>query len=313
VAAGLALAVGGWLRGSRSYSWIGLGCSAIALAHIGRVSGGAPSTPLDLSFASLNLYGTVLVVCGLTRLALHALWALDETQSIQQEELRLAKMDLRRAAEQDHELRNGLAGLAGAAGLLVVRPEESAQLRAAMAAELARLDALLRSSRHGAENVPRAVYSVASILRQQVALRRCAGMDVRLDADPELTAAGTPATLAQVVTNVLANCVEHAPGSPVRVRAARRDGSISIWISDDGPGVPPGTERSVFRAGARGVDSDGQGLGLHISQRLLRVEGGSIEIMPRCREHTGCTVWIQLSDAAPTTDRPGARVLAGRS
>src|SRR6202008_1845396 len=89
-------------------------------------------------------------------------------------------------------------------------------------------------------------YSVVCVLRDQVALRRSAGMDVRLDTDVRLTAEGSASPLAQVVANLLTNCAVHAPGSPVRVQASRRADRITIRISDFGPGVPAGAEARVL-------------------------------------------------------------------
>ena len=296
---GLVVAADGWASSCRFRSWVGLGFAMIALTHLDPMQVGQTAAPFGFSSSVIRLFGMLLVVFGLGQLALRALGAYHERQAEQHLELQLAKRDLRRAAEQGHELRNGLAGLAGAAGLLVDRPD--AVLNHAMASELSRLNALLRVD----ADCPAAVrgeYSVESVLRDQVALRRSAGMDVRLDTDVRLTAEGSATTLAQVVTNVLANCAVHASGSPVRVQASRCADRIMIRISDFGPGVPPGAEGRVLEAGVRGARSPGQGLGLNICQRLLHGEGGTIRLTSRCDEKRGCTVRIELP-AAEVDDR----------
>jgi two-component system OmpR family sensor kinase len=291
VLVGLAIAAAGWASGCRFRPWVGLGFSMIALTHLDPMQVGLTAAPLGLSSSMIRLFGMLLVVFGLGQVALQALLAFNQRQSQQHQELLLARQGLRKAAEQGHELRNGLAGLAGAAGLLVDRPD--AVLNQAMASELARLNALLRADEDCSAAV-RGEYSVVSVLRDQVALRRSAGMDVRLDTDVRLTAEGSASTLAQVVANVLTNCSVHAPGSPVRVQASRRADRITIRISDFGPGVPLGSEVRVLDAGIRGARSPGQGLGLNICQRLLRGEDGTILITPWRGELSGCTVRIEV-------------------
>ncbi|HEX4249272.1 MAG TPA: HAMP domain-containing sensor histidine kinase [Pseudonocardia sp.] len=299
VLVGLVVAAAGWASSSRFRSWVGLGFAMIALTHLDPMQVGLVAAPFGFSSSVIRLFGMLLVVAGLGQVALQALVAFSQRQSQQQQELLLAKQDLRKAAEQGHELRNGLAGLAGAAGLLVDRPD--AVLNQAMASELARLNALLRAD----QDCPAAVrgeYSVVSVLRDQVALRRSAGMDVRLDADVRLSAEGSASTLAQVVANVLTNSAVHAPGSPVRVQASRRADRITIRISDFGPGVPQGAEVRVLEAGTRGARSPGQGLGLNICQRLLCGENGTISITARRGDAPGCTVRIEVQ-AAQVDDR----------
>jgi len=294
VLVGLVVAAAGWASSCRFRPWVGLGFAMIALTHLDSMQVGLSAAPLGLSSSVIRLFGMLLVAFGLGQMALQALVNFNQRQSQQQQELLLAQQGLRKAAEQGHELRNGLAGLAGAAGLLVDRPD--AVLNQAMASELARLNALLRNDEDCSAAV-RGEYSVVSVLRDQVALRRSAGMDVRLDTDVRLTAEGSASTLAQVVANVLTNCAVHAPGSPVRVQASRRADRITIRISDFGPGVPLGTEARVFDAGIRGARSPGQGLGLNICQRLLRGEDGTILVTPRRGELPGCTVRIDLPAA----------------
>jgi two-component system, OmpR family, sensor kinase len=291
VVVGLAVAATGWINESQYRSWVGLGFTVIALAHLDQAQLGPSFMPLGLTSSVVRLFGLLLVALGLSQLALHALVTFDQRRSQQQEELLLAKQGLRKAAEQGHELRNGLAGLAGAAGLLVTRRDDI--LHAAMASELTRLNALLRPAGDDWET-EHGEYSVVSVLGEQVVLRRSAGMDVRLDADVRLQARGSASTLAQVVANVLTNCAVHAPGSPVRVQATRRADVIQIRVSDFGPGVPTGSENGLFERGVRGASSPGSGLGLHICQRLLQAERGTICIAASRPDAAGCTVRIEI-------------------
>lgn len=227
-----------------------------------------------------------------------------------------------RRTERDHELRSGLAGLGGVTKLLEMSPadEERALLHASVTAELSRLGAMLddvgtHRVQHGVtavvESAPAqragpavaASYAVAPVLRSQIALHRSIGMDIRLVADPDLWAVGGHGPLTQVISNLLANCARHAPGSPVRIRATRLTDRVRIRISDCGPGITPGWEELIFERGACGPTTGGTGLGLHISRRLLDANGGDLSLASSA-PGGGTTMVVNL----PRHDRVDAAV-----
>jgi two-component system, OmpR family, sensor kinase len=316
--AALLLASVGWATAAPTLSRLGVGFAVLMLVAPPRSGpGGAPVdgpvAVVGLTESSVHLLGMLLVLVALVRAVRDAIRFVDSMQAEQEEELRAARLDLEQAKERDHELRNGLAGLAGAAmvfqrppavahGLLTT--DEPATLGKAVAAELGRLNSLLCGASEHAGNG--AEYPVLPVLRQQVALRRSLGMDIRLDAELGLVAKGSPATLAQVLTNVLTNCAKHAAGSPVRIQASRVWDTIRVRVSDFGPGLAPGMEQNGLEAGVRGEHSTGSGLGLHISNRLLRADGGCLLLCTRRPSNSGCTVVLELpaADARATPLRP---------
>jgi two-component system OmpR family sensor kinase len=151
----------------------------------------------------------------------------------------------------------------------------------------------------------RSAYPVAPTLDGLVMLRRSIGMDVRADVEPCLRAVGSPSTLAQVVTNLLANAERHAPGSPVRIAAARRDDRVEIRVRDFGPGVRPGRERAVLEPGTRDERAGGLGLGLNVCRTLLAAEDATIEILPADARSPGCLVVVGLPAGRFGPGRPG--------
>ena len=311
VVAGLSFAAVGWVTHTRAHSWMGLGCMVIALAHVEKLTPVLADENTETTFSLIRLLGMTLVMVGLGDLASRVLHSVTQISSSREEELRQARLHLRWMAEQGHELRNGLAGLAGATGLLFARAEESEVLAAAVASELARLGALLRPPEANATLVNEVErYDVEAVLAEQVALRRSSGMDVRLDAEPDLVATGSRSMLAQVLANLLGNCAAHAPGSPVRLQAGRQGDAVFVRVTDFGPGVPAGGERTVFQQGTRGEQSSGQGLGLSICEKLVLAEGGRIEIRSHRAGTDGCTVLLRLPAAEPVEGRPPVAALA---
>ena len=142
-------------------------------------------------------------------------------------------------------------------------------------------------------------YAVAPVLSGLVALRRSCGMDISLYMDPGLRVAGSPATLAQVITNLVANAARHAPESPVWISATRQSGRVIIRVRDCGPGVPRGRECAAFSRGVRDRGHGGLGLGLAICRDLLSAENGSITILPVDPERLGCDAIVELPAQRP--------------
>lgn len=277
---------------------VGLGLVVLAGAQLYRVLG---TTTGDLVFNGLRLLGLAVVVAGMAHLVVRSLAALHDTQFAQQEELSVAALHMERAgelaAERDHELRNGLAGLAGITHLLSsqVDGEDHERLRHAVLAELGRLHELIDGAEPETDT-----YLVAPVLEGLVALRRSAGAAVELSVEEGLRASGDSAVLAQVVTNLLANCDRHAPGADVLLRATGDGDRVVVEVRDTGPGLPPGGD-DVLKAGVHDPAAGGSGLGLSITQRLAAREGGSLTVIT-VDDPTGCLATVTVPAAAAVTD-----------
>ncbi len=293
-------------RRERALAVVAGGIGLLGAVHLGEilvpwfVRDAAPLAPV------IRLAAVGLVLGGSLEVIRRALVCLDAARDSREEELRLVAMELERTAERDHELRTGLAGLAGAARLLddgeARRGPGGAALDALVASEIHRLEDLLRGSDGPSPQRPLAPYDVEPVLQGLVALRRAADTDIRLEIDAGLRAVGSPETLAQVMTNVFANAERHAPGSPVRVTGMRWNGRIVVRVRDFGPGVDPGLEEAVLEPGVHDASRGGSGLGLSACRRMLRSEHGTIVIRRRRSTAPGCTVVVELPE--PGVDRP---------
>ncbi|MFR9805594.1 sensor histidine kinase [Pseudonocardia sp. RS010] len=298
---------------------IGLGLVVVAGAQLYRLSTPMGPPVPDLVFPCLRIVGMAVLLVGLLQLVQRGLRSLQEENFEQQEELAAAALHMERAAvhtaERNHELRNGLAGLAGITHLLSAEADgpDHERLRSAVLAELGRLHTILERSADalqleqdlaGDEADEPASYEVEPMLAGLVALQRARGRAVALEVPDGLAALGDSAVIAQVVTNLLANCERHAPGTPVTVTAFSEGDEVVIEVRDRGPGLPPGKEHEVLGRGVRDAGAGGSGLGLHISSELMEGQGGSLSLRtvdgPR-----GCAATITLPavDAnRPATD-----------
>ena len=92
---------------------------------------------------------------------------------------------------------------------------------------------------------------------------------------------GDDSRLRQVVTNLVANALQHTPaGTSVTVRVGAEAGRCRVEVVDDGPGIPPEAMPHLFERfyrtdPARGRRaSGGHGLGLAIVAAIVQAHGG---------------------------------------
>lgn len=137
--------------------------------------------------------------------------------------------------------------------------------------------------------------------------------------------------LKQVLLNLLSNAVKynHLAGS-VRLRALRQPpeqgGLVRIEVIDTGPGLALGEQQQLFqpfsRLGqAQGLDasaSEGTGIGLAISERLMRLMGGRMGVVSEAGQ--GSCFWLEIAPArlaeppqARLAPPPPAQALGGAS
>ena len=89
-----------------------------------------------------------------------------------------------------------------------------------------------------------------------------------------------PDKLRQVLRNLLRNAAQAMDGRgllSVAVTTNRR--SVSVLVSDDGPGITGQLSRRLFEPFAT-TKEGGTGLGLVISRRIAEQHGGSLELLP---------------------------------
>jgi two-component system OmpR family sensor kinase len=300
-AAAAAFVADGLRRRSRPRLRLGLGLVVLAVSQLYRVADGQATPSTDIAFAALRLVGLLIVLVALAQLTQLALRSVETAQWRQQEELSAAALHMERAqetaAERDHELRNGLAGLAGITHLLSTDggSQDHERLKHAVLAELGRLHAILDGGLLAVG--PIVDYAVEPVIAGLVALR--ASSIVTLDVTPGLEATGDPAVLAQIVTNLLVNCERHAPGAPVAITARQRGSLVAVEVRDEGPGLP--------QEGESASTAPGSGLGLPISRRLAATQGGRL-LLRTVTNPRGCSATVSIPAAphaavdAPVTD-----------
>lgn len=86
--------------------------------------------------------------------------------------------------------------------------------------------------------------------------------------------------LSEVFENLLTNAVQHNDSETPRVDVdVEADGeTVTVVVADNGPGIPPDLEASIFEKGTKGFASPGTGFGLHIVREIVDAYGGDVEV-----------------------------------
>jgi len=111
----------------------------------------------------------------------------------------------------------------------------------------------------------------------------------------------------QALFNLFDNAAKYAPkNSPITVKARAGPSSITLEISDRGPGIPPNDLEHVFDTFYRVRKGDhvqaGTGLGLPIARGFIEAMGGSIRAGNQ-HEGTGAVFTVTLPVPADEVDR----------
>jgi signal transduction histidine kinase len=127
-------------------------------------------------------------------------------------------------------------------------------------------------------------------LAAEVASRYAAArVPVTVDADADAadaadaaTVLGDPVALRRMLANLVDNAVRHADRS-VCLSVEQRDGTATVTVTDDGPGIAAADRERVFDRftrldAGRGREAGGAGLGLAIVRELVRAHGGTVTL-----------------------------------
>jgi signal transduction histidine kinase len=105
--------------------------------------------------------------------------------------------------------------------------------------------------------------------------------------------------IVQVLTNLLRNAAQAPQVSHIRVRAQAHSEELTLWVEDDGPGIPASHHHQVFDPffTTKPV-GQGSGLGLSMVHRIINDHGGTIGVFDSALGGAGFEITLPLSETA---------------
>ncbi|TMK83395.1 MAG: HAMP domain-containing protein [Actinobacteria bacterium] len=200
-------------------------------------------------------------------------------------------------AMMSHELRTPLNGIIGFADMLSDpmfgdhTPEETRDLASNIIAsgrhllglindllDMAKIEAGKIEIRPVPTEVGGLVHEVENVLS---ALARAKSIEMTTDVDSDVPLAmADPARLRQVLFNLVSNAIKFTQeGGRITVDVVNLEQSVTISVSDTGPGLLPEEAERIFQPyerGSAGTDDEGAGLGLSLARSLIELQGGRI-------------------------------------
>lgn len=116
-----------------------------------------------------------------------------------------------------------------------------------------------------------------------------AGVTAHLEPSPRGPAVAwcDPALVEQVILNLLKNAIEALDtGGSIALRTGMEGDRAWIDVADSGPGLAPIMQQQLFNPFVSTKGEAGTGLGLAVSRRLARAQGGELEHIPGDRGTT---------------------------
>ena len=226
-----------------------------------------------------------------------------------------------------HELRTPLTALKAELDLARSRPRTAADLAAVVDSASEETDRLVRMADdllvlaragQGGLGVRPEETPVRELLDASAAMfaRRAAAAAITIGPAPKITAWLDRARIRQAVDNLIDNALRYAQ-TTITMQAVAGNGTVTIAVSDDGPGLPPGllqhgADVGAFAAFERSASNDadgrpdksgGAGLGLAIVRMITEGHGGRVSAANR--PAGGLTVQLILPDGSGPSQPTG--------
>lgn len=142
-------------------------------------------------------------------------------------------------------------------------------------------------------------YSLDEQIRQTIVALEPLWEEKEIEFDADLAAVtyyGNEPLMRHVWSNLLSNAVKFSPrGGLVQVGLRKENERIVFWVRDHGPGIPEDAMKHIFSRFYQADSShkqEGNGLGLALVDKILKLENGSIQVQ-NCSDG-GCRFTVYL-------------------
>ena len=218
----------------------------------------------------------------------------------------LQRADSERAlllAGVSHDLRTPLARIRLSVEMLDDKTDDT--IRSGMVQDVEDIDAVINQfldfARVTAESSNRSDADLNEIVESVVERNARQGRNVTARTSPLPRMQLDRMAMQRVVTNLVENALRHG-STEVEIETAAPPGRVRLSVLDRGPGIPPEDAERMLQPFTRMNEARstvGSGLGLAIVDRIARMHGGKVQLLPR--EGGGLEARIEFELAAVRT------------
>lgn len=216
------------------------------------------------------------------------------------------------SAGMAHEIRNPLGSIRGTAEILkegIDPSDRRHEFAGILVKEVERLNRVVENFLRFARPAPaeRGRFSVAELIEGIVQLtsRQAQKYAVVIDLDLQPVPAidGDAGQLRQAFLNLVLNAIQAMPeGGHLQISLFTKENEVVALFQDDGPGIPRENLQKIFDPFFT-TRTEGIGLGLAITQRIIEDNAGRMEVESRVGEGTCFSVYLPAAPSS-TTKQP---------
>lgn len=108
----------------------------------------------------------------------------------------------------------------------------------------------------------------------------------------------------QAITNLISNAIKYGDHEPIEITVKKKDHIGKITVSDNGIGIPKDRQERIFDRFERAVPNNsykGLGVGLYITQHIIRTHHGRISLQSAPNQGATFTIELPLVETEATS------------
>jgi len=222
------------------------------------------------------------------------------------------KIQKRFVSNASHELRNPLTAISGQIEVSLMKDRENEEYKSVLTAilkdiknlrilsnnllELANSDVETMLLHFEKIRIDETLWNVRNeLLKQKPEYKIYINFDTEIDNESSLTCKGEEKLLKTVFINIIDNACKFSTSKTVEIKVTFEKSNIILFFIDHGIGIPENHLKHIFEPFFRGSNAQGipgNGIGLSLVQRIIKLHNGKIFIRSKFNE--GTTVEVVL-------------------